>query len=140
MEMILQRPLCCLLKLYHIKRVGDDTMSFLSNLLGGSKYKDAALKQPNKCYIQFEDMPLGPLEKQLDGNSARIETLKILNVQASKVRYLEGCFYYATDSEPVYYTISRIINDAPVLHTGYYMIDFSVLKGLMHLAGRQLSA
>lgn len=115
-------------------------MGFLSNFLGGSKYKDVALKQPNKCYIQFEDTPLGSLEKQLNGDSARIETLKILNVQASKVRYLEGCFYYATDSDPVYYTIARMINDAPVSHTGYYMIDFSLLKNLMHLTGRQLSA
>ncbi len=115
-------------------------MGFLSKLFGGNlELREKAKKQPNKCYVQFEDMPIGPLEKSIAAKPTYIETLKPLNVQASKHKYLRGCFYYSGLSDPVYYSVARIVNDSQVAETGIYIIDYSLLKTIAFAAGRPLS-
>lgn len=113
-------------------------MGLINKLFGGSELKKKAKQQPNKCYVQFEDMPIGALEKSIANKPTYIESLKVLNGQAAKSKYLQGCFYYDKQSDPVYYSVARIANDMQIAETAIYVIDYSLLKELVSLTGRHL--
>lgn|GEM_PF-1551240 len=93
---------------------------------------------PYRLRVQFQDMDMKELIKELDRSGRNIYSLPLINEKALKYRYLNCTFYYRSEDDDVYYSIDKMNDDRVKASTPFYRIDYGMMREIVAKTGRRI--
>lgn len=97
-----------------------------------------AENMPYRLRVQFQDMDTKELIKELERSERNIYSLPLVNEKALKYSYLNCTFYYWGETDDVYYSIDRMVDDKVKFSTPFYKIDYGMLREIVAKTGRRI--
>ena len=104
--------------------------------------KKEALSLPCRKTVQFEPEKMNITELDImlknDLTGTLLKALSPANYYRNKRSWLECALYFNNDYTIIYTRLTAFVNDRPAGGTGFYKLDYELLRGLLRRFGQNI--